>query len=148
MERLTARQAIKHADGTSHIVTYCHGHRYGPAAFPDKYGTSNPQEYENYCEMVDRLAAYEDIGTVEELQRLVTLAVALETMPRTENRGMDESGEYDISSMLLCPVCTEVVGDWEAYELYCNYCPECGQKLKLPANDEEAAEALKEGEGK
>ena len=70
MERLTARQAIKHADGTSHIVTYCHGHRYGPAAFPGKYGTSNPQEYENYCEMVDRLAAYEDIGTVEDFQRL------------------------------------------------------------------------------
>lgn len=59
-ERLTARQEIKHADGTSHIVTYCHGHRYGPAAFPNKYGTSNPQEYENYCEMVDRLAELED----------------------------------------------------------------------------------------
>ena len=72
MDRLTARQAIKHADGTSHIVTYCHGHRYGPAAFPGKYGTSNPQEYENYCEMVDRLAIYEDIGTVEDFQRLVT----------------------------------------------------------------------------
>jgi hypothetical protein len=68
-ERLTSRQTIKHADDTEHIETYCHGHRYGPAAFPSKYGTSNPQEYKNYCEMVDRLAAYEDTGlTPEQIQ--------------------------------------------------------------------------------
>lgn len=62
MERLTSRQAIKHSDGTEHIETYCHGHRYGPDAFPQKHGSSNKQEYKNYCEMVDRLAAYEDAG--------------------------------------------------------------------------------------
>jgi hypothetical protein len=79
-ERLTNRQTIKHADGTEHIETYCHGHRYGPAAFPSKYGTSAPQEYKNYCEMVDRLAAYEDSGlSPEEIKkilgsRVVTLA--------------------------------------------------------------------------
>ena len=60
--RLTSRQVIKHEDGMEHKETYCHGHRYGPAAFPHKYGTSDPQEYSDYCEMVDRLAIYEETG--------------------------------------------------------------------------------------
>ena len=108
---------------------------------------SQPSEARKIQALGEHLKAYEDIGTVEDFQRLVTLAVAIETIPETENRGMDESGEYDIVSMLLCPVCTAVVGDCEANELYYNYCPECGQKLKLPPNEEEeAAEALvKEG---
>lgn len=72
LERLTSRQIIKHADGTEHTETYCHGHRYGPAAFPSKYGTSDSQEYENYCEMIDRLAAYEDTEyTPDELQMMI-----------------------------------------------------------------------------
>lgn len=61
-KRLTSKQTIKHADGTEHVETYCHGHRYGPAAFPKKYGTSDPEEYNDYCETVDRLAAFEDSG--------------------------------------------------------------------------------------
>jgi hypothetical protein len=72
MKRLTSRQAIKQADDTVFIETYCHGHRYGPAAFPSKYGTSNPQEYKNYCEMVDTIAEYEDTElTPGEIQELI-----------------------------------------------------------------------------
>lgn len=79
MERLTSRQIIKHADGAEHIETYCHGHRYGPAAFPKKYGTSNLQEYKNYCEMVDRLADYEDIGlTPSEITKKLARLAELE----------------------------------------------------------------------
>jgi hypothetical protein len=88
-ERLTNRQTIKHADGTEHIETYCRGHRYGPAAFPSKYGTSNPQEYRNYCEMVDRLAAYEDTGLtperIRELQNAFNILFESERQKQQEN---------------------------------------------------------------
>lgn len=48
----------------------------------------------------------------------------------TINRGIGVSGEYDIDSNMLCPNCKQVVGDYEADELYYDYCPNCGQKLK------------------
>jgi hypothetical protein len=100
MERLTSRQTIKHSDGTEHIETYCHGHRYGPAAFPRKYGTSDPQDYKEYCEMVDRLAQYED---AEEEGRLVELddmlALAMCAGARAIETNMNRMGKryvYDV----------------------------------------------------
>ena len=66
MDRITSKQVIKCADGTEHTVTYCHGHRYGPAAFSKKYGSSNPQVYKEYCEMIDTLASYEDLEVTPE----------------------------------------------------------------------------------
>ncbi len=56
------------------------------------------------------------------------------TIPRVAktqiiNRGIDESGEYQIDSYYICPFCKEVVGDYECDEIY-DYCPKCGQALK------------------
>jgi len=59
-KKISSRVAIKHSDGTSHIETYCFGHRWGQAAFPKKYGTTDPKEYRDYCTMVDTIANYEE----------------------------------------------------------------------------------------
>lgn len=44
--------------------------------------------------------------------------------------GINISGECDIESNMLCPSCKHVVGNYEWDELYFNFCPDCGQKLK------------------
>lgn len=56
------------------------------------------------------------------------------TIPRvaktqTINRGMDQTGEYQIDSYYICPCCKGVVGDYECQEIY-DCCPKCGQALK------------------
>lgn len=48
----------------------------------------------------------------------------------TVNHGIDITGEYDIEYNCLCPVCGNVVGDFENEEMYFKYCPECGQKIE------------------
>lgn len=48
----------------------------------------------------------------------------------TINKGIGVSGEYDIDYNMLCSNCKQVVGNYEADELYYDYCPGCGQKLK------------------
>lgn len=55
-----------------------------------------------------------------------------EVETKTVNRGIDVSGEYDIEANMLCPNCKKTVGNYEADELYYNYCPNCGQRLKAP----------------
>ena len=37
---------------------------------------------------------------------------------------------------MYCPDCEDVVGDYEYGELYCKYCPECGQRLKYTVIEE------------
>ncbi len=49
---------------------------------------------------------------------------------QTINRGMDQTGEYQIESYYICPCCKEIVGDYELQEIY-DYCPKCGQALKI-----------------
>lgn len=75
-------------------------------------------------------------GLSDKIQQAETLAIsALEKqIPRVAktqiiNRGIDESGEYQIDSYYICPCCKEVVGDYECNEIY-DYCPKCGQALK------------------
>ena len=65
-----------------------------------------------------------------------------EVICKCDNRGMNVSGEYDIESNMHCPNCNEVVGDYESNDLWCKYCPECGQRLKyteLKNEDEECS---------
>lgn len=40
---------------------------------------------------------------------------------------------YDYETYMYCPVCesNDDVGNYEDGELYFNYCPNCGQKLKF-----------------
>jgi hypothetical protein len=65
---------------------------------------------------------------IQALEKQVLKKVETETI----NKGIDVSGEYDIESRMLCPNCKKSVGDYEADELYFNYCPTCGQRLKAP----------------
>ena len=51
------------------------------------------------------------------------------------NKGFDISGESDCESNMHCPNCDAVAGDYECDELYFNYCPNCGQKLKYIKED-------------
>ncbi len=78
----------------------------------------------------------EQLGLSDKIQQAETLAIsALEKqIPRvaktqTINRGMDQTGEYQIDSYYICPCCKAVVGDYECDEIY-DYCPKCGQALK------------------
>lgn len=78
----------------------------------------------------------EQFGLSDKIQQAETLAIsALEKqIPRvaktqTINRGMDQTGEYQIESYYICPCCKEVVGDYELQEIY-RHCPKCGQALK------------------
>lgn len=78
----------------------------------------------------------EQFGLSDKIQQAETLAIsALEKqIPRvaktqTINRGMDQTGEYQIDSYYICPCCKAVVGDYECDEIY-DYCPKCGQALK------------------
>lgn len=78
----------------------------------------------------------EQLGISGKIQQAETLAIsALEKqIPRvaktqTINRGMDQTGEYQIDSYYICPCCKAVVGDYECDEIY-DYCPKCGQALK------------------
>ena len=45
------------------------------------------------------------------------------------NRGIGVSGEYDIDSDYICPICKCVVGECEIEEHWFEYCPNCGQAL-------------------
>ena len=67
-----------------------------------------------------------DYTIIEALKRQIPKEVNTEEI----NRGIGVSGEYDIDFNMLCPNCKEVVGDYEANELYYKHCPNCGQKLK------------------
>ncbi len=69
MERLTSIQTIEHADRTSHEQIYCFNHLWGPAFF--KKGT---RDYEEYLNIVKRLAEYEDL---EEQGKLLKLPCAV-----------------------------------------------------------------------
>ena len=78
----------------------------------------------------------EQFGLSDKIQQAETLAIsALEKqIPRVAktqiiNRGMDQTGEYQIESYYICPCCKEVVGDYELQEIY-RHCPKCGQALK------------------
>lgn len=78
----------------------------------------------------------EQLGISDKIQQAETLAIlALEKqIPRVAktqiiNRGIDESGEYQIDSYYICPCCKAVVGDYECDEIY-DFCPKCGQALK------------------
>lgn len=78
----------------------------------------------------------EQFGLSDKIQQAETLAIlALEKqIPRvaktqTINRGIDQTGEYQIESYYICPCCKAVVGDYECDEIY-DYCPKCGQALK------------------
>ncbi len=78
----------------------------------------------------------EQFGLSDKIQQAETLAIlALEKqIPRvaktqTINRGIDQTGEYQIESYYICPCCKEVVGDYELQEIY-RCCPNCGQALK------------------
>ncbi len=78
----------------------------------------------------------EQLGISDKIQQAETLAIsALEKqIPRvaktqTINRGIDQTGEYQIDSYYICPCCKAVVDDYECDEIY-DYCPKCGQALK------------------
>ena len=73
-----------------------------------------------------------DYTIIEALKRQIPKEVDTDTI----NRGIGISGEYDIEFDMLCPNCKQVVGDYEAEELYYNHCPECGQKLKHTVTEE------------
>ena len=45
------------------------------------------------------------------------------------NRGIDITGEYNIDSDYICPICKCVVGDCEEEEHFYDFCPGCGQAL-------------------
>lgn len=69
----------------------------------------------------------DDINDIREaLEKQVSKKVKTERI----NKGINVIGEYDIESNMLCPNCKAVVGDYECDELFFNYCPDCGQKLK------------------
>lgn len=58
-----------------------------------------------------------------------------EVILKFNNKGFDVSGELNSESNMHCPNCDTVVGDYEWHELYFNYCPNCGQKLKYTKED-------------
>ncbi|MBW6408998.1 hypothetical protein [Clostridium weizhouense] len=70
--------------------------------------------------------------SIEGLEKQLPKEVETDTI----NRGIGVSGEYDIDFNMLCPNCKEVVGDYEADELYYKHCPNCGQKLKYTEQQE------------
>lgn len=61
--------------------------------------------------------------------------VEMDVLFQTIDRGINITGEYDIECNMICGVCNEVVGDYESETLWCNYCPNCGQKLKYTKED-------------
>lgn len=73
-----------------------------------------------------------DYTIIEALKRQIPKEVDTDEI----NRGIGISGEYDIDFNMLCPNCKEVVGDYEANELYYKHCPNCGQKLKYTEQQE------------
>lgn len=64
---------------------------------------------------------------IEALEKQTSKEVDTDTI----NKGMNVTGEYDIESNMLCPNCKVIVGNYESEELYFDYCPNCGQKLKF-----------------
>lgn len=67
---------------------------------------------------------------IEKANKYEVKSVPQEVEIESINRGMNFMGEYDIEICMLCPSCKEIVGDLEEEELYYQYCPNCGQKLK------------------
>lgn len=59
-----------------------------------------------------------------------------EVICKSVNHGISFTGEYDIEFNMYCPNCDMVVGDYESEELWSNYCPDCGQKLKYTKENE------------
>lgn len=75
-------------------------------------------------------------GDESDIREAVVCAIkALEKQlpkkPDTEitNRGIDITGEYDIDSYYICPVCKCVIGDCEKEDYWYKFCPDCGQAL-------------------
>lgn len=75
---------------------------------------------------IDAKIAYK--MAIEALEKQISKEVDTDTI----NKGIGISGEYDIEPNMLCPNCKAVVGNYESEELYFDYCPTCGQKLKAP----------------
>lgn len=63
---------------------------------------------------------------IESLEKQIEKEVKTEYI----DNGIDINGEHNTESNMLCPTCKSVVGDYECDELYFEYCPTCGQKLK------------------
>ena len=74
-----------------------------------------------------------DYTVIEALKK----QIATEVNTKEVNNGMDISGEYDISFYMLCPTCDSCVGNYEMGDLWGDYCPICGQKLKYTEQDED-----------
>lgn len=51
------------------------------------------------------------------------------------NKGINVTGEYDIDSHYLCPVCKCVIGDCETEDFWYKYCPDCGQVINWSNSD-------------
>lgn len=69
-------------------------------------------------------------------KRLPERDIPKEVICKSINNGISITGEYDVEYNMYCPNCEDVVGDYEAGELYYKYCPECGQRLKYTATEE------------
>lgn len=74
----------------------------------------------DYAEMI-----YAIDGSIDAVQKTIPRVAKTQTI----NRGIDQTGEYQIDSYYICPCCKAVVGDYECDEIY-DYCPKCGQALK------------------
>ena len=92
-------------------------------------------------EMIDECAAYEEIGTIEELRKAVEKQKP--KAPKDElkiNPVIDCNGAYtdaDITVYLHCPNCGEMVGIDENID---KFCCECGQAI-----DTENLEGMEDG---
>ena len=101
MERLTAQWGENHAVPTKIDLDFVFD-------LDDK-------AYGGLTEILDRLAAYEDIGTVEDFQRLV---------PKMVSCPKGWQGTRD--TRYICPCCKKAVRNDE------RYCHKCGQALSFP----------------
>ena len=70
------------------------------------------------------------IWNIKKYEELAEKNIPKEVKTEYINHGINISGECDIESNMFCPSCKHVVGNYEWDELYYNYCPDCGQKLK------------------
>ena len=106
VERLTSKQIIHDARTGKDIEQhYIFGHKWGPAYF--KRGS---EDYDEYSKLLDRLAAYEDLGPVEELAALkerTRWIPCSERLPETDGfynvvMNGDRWGEPDVWSATSC----------------------------------------------
>ena len=102
--------------------------------------SDNSGEYvEAYCdydvrEIINRLSAIEDVLEEDYIANLINRDKAVSCMESVVNHGENVDGEWEYEANLVCPRCKCVVGDAEYNELTFDFCPNCGQRLKVSSH--------------